>query len=1181
MLKSVLYIQFTFLYLLLSCSNICIAQLYHKSKNITIEVGLSNNRITCFYKDKTGFLWIGTKNGLNRYDGHSFKIFRPQKGNSISNETINDIAGDKFGRIWVATMDGLNCYNPATDQWEVLLPGTKKSKNVIPNILVWKLWFDETGLLWIASDVFEFTSYDINKKKFTYYNWPQYARQNLNAINKGKYNSIHRFVKKSQTEFWLGTTKGLVILDIKTNEFNFIGAGYYGDVNDLFYDSADKKVYLSAQGGRLFCYDEKSKLYKQIKPLPEHYPSVEFVNEPSNEIWMASEKGLLKINPHTDQAAFPVSIPLTGTLLTGGATAIYKDNTGIRWIGTPNGISSIDQVNLNSTFLPLVPGGDMDGQNNVSGVYFDSISNCYFVCFIAPAAVYIINKTTGKIDKVTKDKAGNQLMGCNMVTEDGSKNLWLLTRNNVYRYDRANKLFTKFKMPNNDSDVVYRDMAQDAEGNYWFASFHNGIYYYITATGQFKKLKDSIAFLLETSASSLYADNIHKEVWIGTFGNSLFKYNLSEKKLETFIETEKTKDYASLLLIDDICADEKNNIWVATNSGGLMRYNRGQPFEKAFSKFDMRMGMVTNNIISVATGADSIIWYLSGSGILAMHTNGTALRNIQDNRLFKFSTYVNDFSIPHNIYYAASNHELLIGVGGGLLIYYPQKKVPVQPFPLIFTEIKIDGKSIFTVPEKKYENLNLSYGTNSVTIQFAALYYGGFDELEFEYMLNGYDKQWQPAGKKYEITYQNLPEGNYSFKVRAVTNGNKVVANLTGLSFKIPPRFWQTWWFVSLFFILVIGVVYWIVHSLLVKLKEEEQLNAFATSLYGQSTIDDIFWDTAQNCISLLGFKDCVIYQKEEHRDVLTQRAAAGPKTPGNDKRQIINLLEIPIDKGVVGYVCRTGKPLLIPDTSKDPRYIIDDENRFSEITVPVFIDGKVFAVIDSEHPQKRFFTKRHLRVIKKIAGICAERISKYLSEERLRTKIARDLHDEMGSTLTSINVLSKVAMQSGTLNDDVIRYLQKIKDNSGIMMESMSDIVWAINPVNDSIEKVLIRMKEFTAEMLEPTKINYFFKVEGNLDKSLLNLEERKDLYMIFKESINNAIKYSNATEINIALSLHNNQLQLQITDNGIGFNSSKSFTGNGLRNMNSRAMAMKATLTIHSIVNTGTTILLQKSIT
>lgn len=1125
-------------------------------------------------------MWIGTENGLNRYDGHSFKIFRPGKGNSISNEMINDIAGDSNGKIWVATMAGLNCYDPATDHWEVLLPGPKKRKNDIPNIIIWDLWFDDSGLLWIAPDVFEFCSYDIAQKKFTYYNWPQFARKSLMSESKGNYHSIQRFTKKNDHEFWLGTTKGLVSLNITSGEFTFIGGGFYGDVYDIKYDVNTKKVFLSAQYGYLFNYNEKNNRYEAMTAMPEPYPSVEFANLNRNEIWMASENGLLKIDPVNNRASVTVTIALAGSLLPGGTKSVFTDNNGIRWIGTPNGITSIDYANLNSAFLPLIAASDKDGINRISGVHFDSVENKYFVCSVNPAAVFIINSLTGKIDKITKDRSGNSFTGCNLIKEDSDKNIWLLTRTNVFRYDRLQKSFSKFAMPNKDSTVVYRDMVQDAEGNFWFATFHRGLYYYITATKEFRQLNDSLANFLRSSVSSLYADNEHKEIWIGTFGNNLFKYSLTEKKLTLYAETEKVKDYVSFILIDDICADSKNNIWIATNSGGLMRYNRGQPYEKSFTRFDMKSGLVSNNIISVAADTGTVLWYLTGSGLQAVNLNGQPVTRHETGRLFNFATYVNDFSVPHEIFFAKQRQELLVGAGGGLLFYQPYKTQALSTFPLVFTLVEVDDKKINIIPGKGYAKMSLPYATKSLTIKFAGLYYGISDEIEYEYMLDGYDKKWQRAGKSYKATYQNLPTGNYSFSVRAIGKNNKVVTELSGLAFTIPPYFWQTWWFTALIFFLIIASVYWIIHSLLQKLKEEEQLNAFATSLYGQHTIDDIFWDTAQNCIKLLGFVDCVIYERDEKNHVLTQRAAAGPKNPGI-RRDILNRIEIPEDKGIVGFVSRTGKTMLIKNTNKEPRYIVDDERRLSEITVPVFVEGKVFAVIDSEHPSKNFFTRRHLQILKKIAAICAERILKYLTEEKLRTKIARDLHDEMGSTLTSINVLSKVGMQSPEVSEEVKNYLQKIKDNSGKMMESMSDIVWAINPANDSLEQVLMRIKEFTAEMLEPARINYYFDVRGDLDKSLLNLEQRKDLYMIFKEALNNAVKYSGATEITIGLIRNETMLQMQITDNGKGFDTGIIHSGNGLKNIQSRARAMQADITIKSIENAGTTILLEKTIT
>ena len=218
---------------------------------------------------------------------------------------------------------------------------------------------------------------------------------------------------------------------------------------------------------------------------------------------------------------------------------------------------------------------------------------------------------------------------------------------------------------------------------------------------------------------------------------------------------------------------------------------------------------------------------------------------------------------------------------------------------------------------------------------------------------------------------------------------------------------------------------------------------------------------------------------------------------------------------------------------------------------------------------------------MKKVAAICAERITRYLTEEKLRAKIARDLHDEMGSTLTSINIISTVAMGEKQEAGQLAQYFRKIKDHSGRMMESMSDMVWAINPVNDNFDKVVLRMKEFAAELLEPARISYYFTEDGLEDNTFLNLEQRKDIYMIFKEAINNVVKYSGATEVNIILRRNGNILRMVIADNGRGFDVSRHSSGNGLKNMHTRAEEMGATIKVESVPGTGTSVQLELPLT
>jgi signal transduction histidine kinase len=193
---------------------------------------------------------------------------------------------------------------------------------------------------------------------------------------------------------------------------------------------------------------------------------------------------------------------------------------------------------------------------------------------------------------------------------------------------------------------------------------------------------------------------------------------------------------------------------------------------------------------------------------------------------------------------------------------------------------------------------------------------------------------------------------------------------------------------------------------------------------------------------------------------------------------------------------------------------------------------------------------------------------------EKMRNLIARNLHDDIGSTLSSINILSKVALKQAAENTSVCRDLEKIKDSSFAIMESMGDIVWAINPINDPLDRTILKMREFAAGILEPAGINFTFTEEGKILDVKLGADARKNLYLIFKEAVNNIAKYSGAVVTDIKLHSSAHQFLLTITDNGKGFDSSTTYGGNGLKNMRIRAEEIKAAFEIISKPAEGTRI-------
>ncbi|MEP7142804.1 MAG: ATP-binding protein, partial [Ferruginibacter sp.] len=186
-----------------------------------------------------------------------------------------------------------------------------------------------------------------------------------------------------------------------------------------------------------------------------------------------------------------------------------------------------------------------------------------------------------------------------------------------------------------------------------------------------------------------------------------------------------------------------------------------------------------------------------------------------------------------------------------------------------------------------------------------------------------------------------------------------------------------------------------------------------------------------------------------------------------------------------------------------------------------------------------------------------------------------RDLHDDMGSTLSTINILS--AMAKSKMTSDAVKtteYLARITDNSQRMMDAMDDIVWSIKPSNDSMQKIIARMREFATNVLEPKEIELEFIAEDLVYDVKLNMEARRDFFLVFKEAVNNAAKYSKASTVVMKITVHNKILTLVVKDDGVGFDVAVADDGNGLGNMQKRADAMNGKVVIHSKPREGTAV-------
>jgi signal transduction histidine kinase/ligand-binding sensor domain-containing protein len=977
-------------------------------ETLTQNDGLSDNRVTCFLKDKNSFLWVGTRNGLNRYNGHSFSVFIPN-GNSISNELINDIAEDKQGFVWVATMSGLNSYHPTDKKWHTFQAIGRDTPAMLLNPIVWDMYVDEDDKLWIATDFQGVSYFDNSTQKFTHYPWKQIVPKLLPQY-KGRYFSVLKIVPKSKNELWLGTTFGLVLFNKKTGTYSIAAEGYEAYSLEMLYNAEAQKVFISNGNNRVFCYDEKTKSFTQLTVQPVSYPSVTFTQPQNVFDWMGASEGLLLIDAATNKVFLQKHIPeLSVSLPQGSIRDVYTDPSGITWLAGDNGIVKYDLQNQLSSFLPLMNVSDRMGNNPMAGMLYDEVSDRYFLCSTTSATVFIADRKRNIAQTITKDASGKQFNSCRNIRKDRSGKIWLLADDAVYYFDFSKNGFVNFSMPKDKGG--FRDMLMDTDGNYWFSGFMGSLSFYDTQKKKFTIPADSALFSGIQKSNPLFLDTVYGNVWIGTFSNGVYKYHIASKKFTHFTESPQTRSYTPLNLTHDITQDKTGAIWVATHSGGLFKYKEGLPYEKSFVPLSMKEGLSSNNLYAVKA-VDSNLWVLSGSHLFYVNIYSNKItKPVSGKQVFPFASFASDDYWPQRFAYDDVRNEISTTVGGGILFFKTAQSKIKEQFPLVMNAVYVNG--VLLKDSLMNRKAEISSPLKELVISFSALHYSLPQLMQYEYKLEGFDAKWQQAFDINKVQYQNLPSGNYQFKLKAKSFNGTYAQNEISVEFKINPFYWQTWWFVLL---------------------------------------------------------------------------CAG------------------------------------------------------------FIAAGVYALYKYQ-------------------------LHKKLEVERLRHRISRDLHDDVGSALTTINVLSKVAISKNEDAMNVQDYLTRIKASAEQTMESMSDIVWAINPQNDSLDSMLVRMKEYAAELCEAAAIELEFDIQESLLHRKLDVDARKNVFLIFKEAVNNAVKYSRCKKMKV--SLHGNGgIHLQVKDDGVGFLEHRKSGGNGLKNMEVRAKALKGNLTVSSKTNDGTQI-------
>ncbi len=825
---SLFYLNGLIILFIIGISNIFFAQTNEtKFEHISIEQGLSQSSVFSICQDNQGFLWFGTLDGLDKYDGYKFIVYKsdPQDSTTLGDNTVFKIYEDREGMLWVGTLGGgLNKFDKATEKF-TRYTFDSKDTNSISNNNIRAIFEDSEGNLWVG------TNNGLNKLnrksgKFTRY---LHNPKNPNSISNNYVWTIYESPSKPGI-LWIGTYDGLNKYNIHTGRFTV----YKNRPNDSF-SLSNNYVWSIIQGYSGYLWVGTNYGLDKFNPTTGKF--VRYIHDPSNpnsisfnNVWSLCKDnkgeilvgtlggGLNKIvwqrknnNEHIKFTHYLHNSENPFSLSQNYVWSIYEDRTGVLWIGTDIGLNKLDPEKEKFIHYSSTPYNPHSLSNNeVTAIYKDHLG----ILWIGTRnGLNKFNPTTKKFvhfKSNTKNPFSISNNYIRSIYEDKEGYLWIGTNGGgLNKYIRDKNIFIHYEFGNSPkglSNSNVTSILEDQNGNLWLGTLAGldrlnpktgNIEVFIHKPGNLNSLSHDYVY-------TIYMDKTHK-FWIGTLGGGLDRFDPRTGKF--FHYTENPKDTTSLSNNNVWCIyqDSRGTLWIGTNNG-LDKFNQSKG---TFTHYSEQNGLINNVIYGILEDKHGNLWLSSNKGLSKFNPVSGKIRN------YSTSDGLQSDQFNGNAYFEDSKGEMYFGGINGFNMFYPDsiKDNPYKP-PIVITDFQIFNQSVKigkdsplhkSISETK--TIILPYSDNVFSFEFAALHYSSPESNQYAYKMEGFDRNWVYSGTRRYVTYTNLDPGKYVFKV--IGSNNDGVWNKQGVSINIiiDPPFWRTWWFLSLFTIFILSII--------------------------------------------------------------------------------------------------------------------------------------------------------------------------------------------------------------------------------------------------------------------------------------------------------------------------------------------------------------------------------------
>jgi len=780
----------------------------YEFEQLTSNDGLSQNTVYCIAQDSLGFLWFGTEDGLNRYDGYNFTIFRPDWNDpySIRSNSIMDLYTARDGTLWIGTDDGagLIAFDPVTERFTHYThdPGDSSS---ISDDVIYCLAEDSGGDLWIGGlgglDHFYLKQHRSEPS-------PALSRMNPNE------KSILTFIVDQDETIWAGTDKGLVHVfpgtdslvvfshrdqDPNSLSHNTIYAFAWDSQHNLWIGTKTGLDKLDLDSG---VFQHYPNLFTHVIPGVRHSVYALYFTSDSL-LWVGTSVGLYVVNTLSDHIQkIHSDVKDMGEAVGHTIYSIFQDRSGVLWFGTgSHGIHNYDpkrrkfklETRRNQTENGLI-------DNSVFAIMEDRLGKIWIGTEVGLDIWDIERGTHQWIVHDPNNPNSIQHNSIGALYQDRQGIIWIGSERSLDQYDpKTGTIHHILSNRENEKTFGNHDIsafAEDSSGQLWVGTFGGGLSQYLSDTGTFTRYvhNDSDENSIGSDyVMALYTDS-HGNIWIGTDGAGI-SVLCPETNLFTHYRHDRDKpESLGSNTVYSFYEDPNGYLWIGTHGGGL---NRLDPKSGLISRYTTAEGLPNNVVYGILPDDSTRLWLSTNNGLVRF--------DYKTGEITSFDRYdglqSNEFN--QGAFCRRKNGQLLFGGIEGINVFHPDDiqlntKIP----PVVFTGFSISGQKVrpglnARLPKSPnfQKTIHLNYDENDFTIAYAALNYSIPEQNQYAYRLVGYDQDWIMAGNRREARYMNIDPGKYTFKVIAANSDG--VWNHTGrsLDIYIESPFWGRWWF--------------------------------------------------------------------------------------------------------------------------------------------------------------------------------------------------------------------------------------------------------------------------------------------------------------------------------------------------------------------------------------------------